>query len=244
MSKTKMINAAKRDLSVIEAELHTALKSGTMNKIKIGDLLVEAKQTVKHGEWLRWLENNFALSERSAQHYMAASEFAAKNESVADLKLFVTGIYALKKYDEKTVTAVLKVAKTEWLNGAGVDRVAEEFQRSKHAEFEAKEGDAEKQTQEWAAEQAEAKAEEEAEARAEAETLLDAQSPELPAAVAPSALPRDEFLTSTFQQAIKMLKGMMTKPAAKFVRAEHSASDLELVANFLNQVAAAKQRMV
>jgi hypothetical protein len=196
---------------------------------------------VKHGAWLEWLENNFAWSERSAQHYMAAAELAAKYENVADLKLRLTGFYALGKYDEEMVAAVLKVAQTRWLNGEGVDRVAEEFRRSKNANCEAEEQKAETQAEEQvdaiSAVQAKATAEQEAEGRTEAETMLDAPPPELPSS---EALPRDEFLTSTFQKAIEALKGIMTKPAVKFVSTGYSAADLELVADFLNHVAVAK----
>jgi hypothetical protein len=248
MSQTKTIRAAKRDLSVIEAELHTALKSEIANKIKVGGLLVEAKEAVRHGEWLPWLERNFALSERSAQHYMVAFKFAAKYECGADLKLRLNAIYELEKSDEETVGAVLQLAKTEWLNGEVVARVAEAFRRSKNAAFENEECEAERRSEEQVeaivAAQAEATIKQEAEARAEAETILDAAPPELPLTAARAPRLRDEFLTSAFQRAIKMLKDMMTKPAAKFVRADYSATDLELVANFLNQVAAAKQRVV
>ena len=62
---------------------------------------------------------------------------------------------------------------------------------------------------------------------------------------APALLPRDEFLISTFANAIKILKATLTKPAAKFVAAAdmpHFADDLEMIANFMNQVAAAIKR--
>ena len=35
-----------------------------------GELLLEAKDTVKHGEWLDWLEANFEGSGRTARAYM------------------------------------------------------------------------------------------------------------------------------------------------------------------------------
>jgi hypothetical protein len=166
----------------------------------------------------------------------------------ADLKLRLTAIYELEKCDEETIGAVLELAKTKWLNGQIVARIAEAFRRSKNPAFENEECEAERRSEEQVEAivpaQAEATIKQEAEARAEADTILDAGPPELPLTAAPAPLPRDELLTLTFQQAINMLKDMMTKPAAKFVRADHSATDLELVANFLNQVAAAKQRVV
>jgi hypothetical protein len=73
-------------------------------------------------------------------------------------------------------------------------------------------------------------------AKPESGTILDAPSELAP----PPPPPFDERLTSKFSQAVTMLKGMMTKPAVRFVSADYSAADLELVANFLNQIAAAK----
>jgi len=59
---------------------------------KAGELLLEAKATVKHGEWLKWLENNFEDSERTAQTYMRLVKElpnleSEKRNAVADLPL-------------------------------------------------------------------------------------------------------------------------------------------------------------
>jgi hypothetical protein len=244
-SQAEARKAAKRDLSVIEAELHAALKSATKNKIKIGGLLIEAKETVPHGEWLAWLENNFALSERSAQHYMVAWKFAAKYENFADLKLHLTAIYALDKYDDGIVAHVLEVAKTKWLSGADVDRIAEEFLRFGGAEQEAEKRQAARggdQRRDTITGQQHGYESQEANAPAEAASTLDASYPVVapPAEPAPPAL--DDVLIATFQRAITMLKGLTTKSAAGFVSADCSTADLDAVTNFLNQVAAAKQR--
>jgi hypothetical protein len=236
MSESKATGAVARNLSEIKADLRTALKSQTANGVVIGGLLREAKRGLKHGEWGMWLRANFALSERSAQHYMAASEFASKYERIADFKLRLTGICALTKYDQKTIAAVLKVARTKWLCREGVDRVAAEFRQSENARLEAEERKAQKRAEEpmdtITAEQDEAQAG----AKPESGTILDAPSELAP----PPPPPFDERLTSKFSQAVTMLKGMMTKPAVRFVSADYSAADLELVANFLNQIAAAK----
>jgi len=50
--------------------------------IRAGAALQEAKAHVKHGEWLPWLEANFAASERTAQTYMSVS---ANPQHAADL---------------------------------------------------------------------------------------------------------------------------------------------------------------
>ena len=63
--------------------------------INIGNLLLEAKEQLKHGEWLPWLKANFGSSIRSAQNYMAAARFAAKYATVAHLRLRPTALYLL-----------------------------------------------------------------------------------------------------------------------------------------------------
>jgi hypothetical protein len=51
--------SSKRDLSAVEAELTEVLKRSTADIIKSGELLCEAKQQVKHGEWKQWLSDKF-----------------------------------------------------------------------------------------------------------------------------------------------------------------------------------------
>ena len=59
--------------------------------IRAGELLAEAKNQCKHGEWLPWLRANFDGSERSAQVYMQMfrnrDEIRAKTQGSADLSI-------------------------------------------------------------------------------------------------------------------------------------------------------------
>jgi len=79
----------------IKAEHHAAVvAAGTAieHAIACGQLLIEAKAQVQHGEWLPWLEANCELSARQAQKYMRlASEgpdlLAANTPSKADLTI-------------------------------------------------------------------------------------------------------------------------------------------------------------
>jgi hypothetical protein len=72
-------------------EAEQALKSGFAHAIAAGELLLEAKATVPHGEWLSWLAENCAVAERTAQLYMKVArgrqQLEAKNASLADLTL-------------------------------------------------------------------------------------------------------------------------------------------------------------
>lgn len=60
----------------------TNFRSAVQHAIRAGELLIEAKSQLGHGEWLPWLEANFPGSERTAQNYM---RMARKSACVADL---------------------------------------------------------------------------------------------------------------------------------------------------------------
>ena len=59
------------------------------NALRCGDLLTKAKAAAKHGQWLPWLHQNIAFSERTAQSYMRlAAKFGPdKRNAVADLSV-------------------------------------------------------------------------------------------------------------------------------------------------------------
>lgn len=65
----------------------TALK----HALRAGELLLEAKALVKHGQWLPWLSANVDVSERQAQKYMQLAlnrpALEAKAPSEADLTI-------------------------------------------------------------------------------------------------------------------------------------------------------------
>jgi hypothetical protein len=78
-----------RPLDAIGAELRVeveraerAWRDAVGHAIRAGELLIEAKAQVRHGEWLPWLEANFPFSERTARNYM---RLARESERVADL---------------------------------------------------------------------------------------------------------------------------------------------------------------
>jgi Protein of unknown function (DUF3102) len=66
-----------------------ALQRGAEYAIEAGQLLLQAKATVRHGNWLEWVGANCKFSERTAQLYMRLAEEAPRLESktqcIADL---------------------------------------------------------------------------------------------------------------------------------------------------------------
>jgi hypothetical protein len=69
-----------------------ALAESVRHAIAAGELLIEAKAALAHGQWLPWLREQCSLSERSAQLYMRVARNRAEIEAqmrngVADLSL-------------------------------------------------------------------------------------------------------------------------------------------------------------
>jgi Protein of unknown function (DUF3102) len=124
-----------RTIEDVELELSYALQNKTSGMLEIGRLLNEAKDLVKHGQWLLWLRRYSALPERSAQNYMKAATFVgellAKYETVSYLELAYLNpkaIYALQtgKYSDEIVERVLAAAAAgqRHINEADVKEIA------------------------------------------------------------------------------------------------------------------------
>jgi putative DNA primase/helicase len=69
-----------------------ALQQGLAHALEAGRLLLQAKERVRHGEWLAWLDEHCELSERLAQKYMQVAREVPRLEEantprVADLSL-------------------------------------------------------------------------------------------------------------------------------------------------------------
>jgi hypothetical protein len=68
-----------------------ALKTSVQHAIAAGELLIEAKALLKHGQWLPWLQDHCVMSERTAQLYMRCAKnreaIEQNTQPVADLTL-------------------------------------------------------------------------------------------------------------------------------------------------------------
>ncbi len=70
----------------------SAAQSAVQHAIRAGELLLEAKSKIPHGQWLSWLEGNCGVAERTAQAYMRLARELPKLEPgkaqcVADLPI-------------------------------------------------------------------------------------------------------------------------------------------------------------
>jgi len=79
-------------IQVEHRAVSVSLKESLRHSIAAGELLIEAKEQVKHGEWLPWLRDHCTISERTAQLYMRCAKNRTELENqirndVADLSL-------------------------------------------------------------------------------------------------------------------------------------------------------------
>jgi hypothetical protein len=70
-------------IKVEHTAIADALKDSLRHAIVAGELLIEAKAQVLHGQWLPWLKDHCCISERTAQLYMRV----AKNRADIEAKL-------------------------------------------------------------------------------------------------------------------------------------------------------------
>jgi len=85
-----------------------ALKSGLAHALAAGDILREAKRSLKHGQWLHWMASSGIL-ESTAQRYMelagSRSVIEAKSDTLTDLS--VSGALTLLSVDSDELATKL-----------------------------------------------------------------------------------------------------------------------------------------
>lgn len=74
-----------RSIETITSEILELKKQTGEALLGIGQRLIEAKETLPHGEWLPWLTKRVEFSERTAQYYMQLAREWTNPQSIADL---------------------------------------------------------------------------------------------------------------------------------------------------------------
>lgn len=98
--------------------------------IEIGQRLAEVKETLPHGQWLRWLEQEFGWTDRTALNFVHVYDrFSAKSETVSDLNVDVSALYLLAA--PKTPAAVFNEAVSQAASGQRVTKAT--VRELKHA---------------------------------------------------------------------------------------------------------------
>lgn len=89
MSELKVMEQAgmenERSIEVIEEEIWFYKRQAGRAFIEIGRRLNEAKERLPHGEWLPWLKERAAFSERTAQDFMKLAKEYGESAEIADL---------------------------------------------------------------------------------------------------------------------------------------------------------------
>ena len=70
-----------REINTEHGHVETHKRNTVQHAIRCGELLLEMKRRVGHGNWLAWVGEHFDASERTARNYMEI----AKSAAVADL---------------------------------------------------------------------------------------------------------------------------------------------------------------
>ena len=77
------------EIKRLHGEAKQLAEASVARAIEAGEYLIEAKQQLKHGEWLPWLSEHCGMSPRSAQLYMhvAKNKTEIQKRNVAHLSL-------------------------------------------------------------------------------------------------------------------------------------------------------------
>lgn len=224
----------KTELDRLAARLRTALRRDAKNNIEIGNILIEIRKHLQHGEWQPWLAENFDLSIRTAQNYLAAAEYVArKSETVADFgNLSPSVLYALAggDYTAEEEAAILAATHEGRVDEDAASAICEALAPTDDDDAE----DADDSGEDGGDDAAELPAAEDPEIAA----MLDGPPPAVPPPAPPP--PQPDFALREFDQAISTLKRLMTKPCVQFTTSAHDVNDLEHVQSFIDAVAKAK----
>jgi hypothetical protein len=237
MTKAKKTKVPQRptELDRIVKQLRTVLRRRTSDVVLAGNLLIKARKLFanEHGEWLPWLAENFDLSPRTAQRYIAAAEYVArkgKSDTVsyfANLSASVLYELAEGHFDERVEAAILAEARKR--------RIDEDAMWAIHEKLApADDDDADDAGDQDHGD--EGRHDSGGEKDAESEAILDGPPPAVPPPAENLAPP--DFALRDFDQALSALKRLMTKPSTQFAQTTHSADDLKNVESFIHAVVA------
>jgi len=84
------------DLADHAAEIRRLIGQMRFDAVEIGRHLTECRDSIGHGDWARWLKEEFGWTPRHALNFMNAYEFVrSKSEIISDLKIPATAVFLL-----------------------------------------------------------------------------------------------------------------------------------------------------
>lgn len=90
IKKPTSLESLVAQINSTHAQFQQVYKTSLTLAYQIGELLVQAKTEVGHGNWLRWVEDNCTFSERTSQVYMKVFhrwDIISKSAETADLSI-------------------------------------------------------------------------------------------------------------------------------------------------------------
>ena len=73
------------NLEQLTVEIKFYVNQWGQNTIEIGKRLIAAKKLVEHGDWSKWLEDNFNLTQQTARNFMRCAERFGNSKSILNL---------------------------------------------------------------------------------------------------------------------------------------------------------------
>jgi hypothetical protein len=139
--KNKDDTRAAPKLVKIAGELHAIFKREATDVVNAGRLLKQAKKEVGHGNFFQWLKEEFSLSEKTAERYMAAHEFWVSvvarfrgSDKLSELRIRRSALYELaERHSAGTITdadieAILKEATNNWVGQTKLQEILSDRQ--------------------------------------------------------------------------------------------------------------------
>ena len=115
IGSNSLVDLAAR-IQVEHQAVSVALKDSVRHAIAAGELLIEAKALLKHGQWLPYLREHCTMSERTAQLYMRCARhrdaIEANTQCIADLSLNEAAALLALSSDLKKLFAFARRAET------------------------------------------------------------------------------------------------------------------------------------
>ncbi len=102
-------DALAHEINTEHGHVETHKRNTIKHAIRCGELLLEMKQRVGHGNWLAWVEKHFEASERTARNYMEI----AKSAAVADLQDDTTMRSALRALTSRSESKAARLQPEE-----------------------------------------------------------------------------------------------------------------------------------
>ncbi len=108
------VPAAKNDLKQLAASIRKRLRTTSRDAIQIGNDLLKAKGMLVHGRFLPWIKENFGMSERTAERYVAlATRLGSKSDTLSDLPLAILHTLAASSTPDAVIENVAMLKKDE-----------------------------------------------------------------------------------------------------------------------------------